>query len=59
LSQNEKKIWHLVQHLSSITGEKTEYGKFLEIIQNISDENNSSLNECKKLLLNSKFIKQE
>ena len=59
LSQNERKIRHIVQLLISITWEKDEYNKFIEIIQNLTDENRPSIEECTKLIKDSKFIQQE
>ena len=59
LSQNEKKIEYLVRHLETITWKHSEYEDFLKIIQNLTDENNSTINDCKKLLEKSKFISIE
>ena len=59
LSQNEKKIQYFVEYLSKITWEKDEYSELMEIIQNLTDENNPTTNSCKKLIDNCKFIKQE
>lgn len=56
LSQNEKKIEHFIEQLESITWKKPEYEKFIKIIQNLTDENNPTINDCKKLLEKSKFI---
>ncbi len=57
--QNEKKIEYLVEYLSKITWEKSEYNDFLKIIENISDENNSTKKDFLNLTKNSKFLKQE
>ena len=56
LSQNEKKIQYFTEHLSKITWEKPEYEKFLHIIQNLTDENNPTIKDCKKLVENSEFL---
>ena len=59
LSQNEKKIQYFVQHLSNITWNKSEYEEFLQIIQNLADENSPTIKDCMKLIKNCKFITQE
>ena len=59
LSQNEKKIQYFVQQLQKISWENPECLKFLKIIQNITDENNSTIDDCSKLINNSDFLKQE
>ena len=59
LSQNEKKIQHFIQHLLTITWDQPEYVDFLDIIQNLNDENSPSTNNCMKLIKNCKFINQE
>ena len=59
LSQNEKKIEYFVQHLSTITWDKSEYEEFLHIIQSITDENPATTNDYMKLIKNCKFIDQE
>lgn len=59
LSQNEKKIQYFVQHLSTITWEKSEYKEFLQIIQNLGNENPSTNKDCIKLIKNCKYINQE
>ena len=55
-SQNEKKIQYFVKQLKNITWDKKEYDKFIDIIQNLTDEVNSSVGDCKKLIENSKFL---
>ena len=59
ISENEKKIEYLVQYLSKITKEKSEYSDFLAIIENLTDENNSTKKELLKLVENSQFLKHE
>ena len=59
LSQNEKKIQNFVERLKTITWNKKEYQTVLEIIQNLTDETNSSIDECSKLIDNSQFLQQE
>lgn len=59
LLQNEKKIQHFVQHLSTITGEKTEYEKFLQMINNLPENNKQTTDELHKLIQNSQFLTQE
>ena len=58
-SKNEKKIQNFVQYLTKITWDKPEYQKFIKIIQDLTDENNSSIWDCTKLIENSQFIKSE
>ena len=57
--ENEKKIEYLIEYLSSITWTKSEYDKFLKIIENITNENNSTLKDLLQLAENSKFLKHE
>lgn len=57
--QNEKKIAYLIEYLSKITWEKSEYNEFLKIIENILDENNSTKKDFLNLTKNSKFLKHE
>ena len=59
ISENEKKIEYLIQYLSKITWEISEYNEFLKIIENITDENNSTKKELYKLIENSKFLNHE
>ena len=59
LSQNEKKIWHFVQHLANIIWDKSEHKEFLNIIQNLTDETSPTIKDCIKLIKNCKFIQQE
>ena len=59
LSQNEKIIENFIKYFSNKFWEQEIYNKILEIIQNLTNENNSSINECTKLIENCKFIKQE
>ena len=56
LAQNEKKIQSFLKHLESITWPHSEYEEFIKIIENLTDENNQTKNECLKLLKKSKFI---
>ena len=58
-SKNERKIQNFVKYLIKINWDKPEYQKFIEIIQDLTDENNSSIWDCIKLIENSKFIKIE
>ena len=57
--ENEKKIEYLIEYLSSITWIKSEYDKFLKIIENITNENNPTLKDLLQLAENSKFLKRE
>lgn len=57
--QNEKRIEYLIEYLSKITWEKSEYDDFLKIIENILDENNSTKKELLELTKKSKFLKYE
>lgn len=57
-SQNEKKIQYFVDQLRNITWDKKDYEKFINIIQNLTDEVNSTIGDCKKLIENSKFLHQ-
>ena len=59
LSENEKKIQYFIKHLSEITWNKPEYNEFFKIIEDLADENSSSINECLKLAKNSQFLEQE
>ena len=58
-SKNEKKIQNFIQYLSHIHWEKPEYKKLITIIQDLTDESNSSIWDCTKLIENSQFIKIE
>ena len=59
LSENEKKIEYFVKHLSEITWDKPEYNKFCQIIQNLTDEQNSSISECLDLVRESNLLQQD
>ena len=54
--ENEKKIEYLVGYLSTITWKKSEYYKFLEIIENLTDENNSTLKDFQNLTKKCKYL---
>lgn len=56
LSENEKKIEYFVQQLSKITGEKHEYNQFLKLIENLAENDKSSINDLSKLIKNCKFL---
>ena len=55
-SKNEKKIQNFVEYLIKIDGNKPEYKNFTKIIENLTDENNSSIWECAKLIENSELL---
>jgi hypothetical protein len=55
-SENEKKIRYLVQYLSKITWEKSEYNDFIYIIENLTEENSSTLKDFQNLLKNCKYL---
>ena len=57
--ENEKKVEYLVQYLSKITWEKSEYEDFMKIIENLGDENSSTLKEFLNLVKNSKYLSIE
>ena len=59
IAENEKKIQYLMQYSLQVIWSKNEYEKFLQIISNITDENNSSLKDFLKLVDNCKYIKQD
>ena len=59
LSENDKKIEYFIEYLSTITWNNPEYETFSQIIQNLTNENNSSVNDCLKLVKNSKLLEQE
>ena len=59
LSENEKKIQYFVEYLTKLKWDRPEYEKFLQIIQNLTDEDNSSTNDCLKLVKNSELLYQE
>lgn len=58
LSEHEKAIQYFVNFLQSFTKEKKEYTKFIEMVQNLIDDNNSSLDEFSELIKNSKVLGQ-
>jgi len=58
-SENENKINYLIQHLSTITWEKEEYNKFLNIIENLTDKDVSSLKDFQNLINNCKYLSIE
>ena len=55
-SENEKKIEYFVQYLSTITWNKHEYTKFLEIIEDLADENSSAIKDFTTLIKKCKFL---
>lgn len=56
-SKNEKKIQNFIEHfLIKIHWDKPEYKKFIQIIQDLTDENNSSIGDCTNLIEHSQFI---
>lgn len=59
LTENDKKIEYFIEYLSTLTWKNTEYETFSQIIQNLTDENNSSTKDCIKLIKNSKLLEQE
>ena len=59
LSENEKKIEYLVWYLWKITWEQPGYDKFLQYIENITDENDSTLKDLSVLVKGSKYLKLE
>ena len=59
LSENEKKIEYFVKYLSDIKWNKSEYDQFLKIVQNITDEQNSSSSDLIKLIKDSEYIEEE
>lgn len=58
-SQNEKKICNFVLYLSENFWENFDSSKLLKIFQNLGDESNSTINDCRKLLDNSEFLIKE
>lgn len=56
LSENEKKIEYFVQQLSKITWDKPEYKQFLELIENLTENDKTSINNLSKLIKNCKFL---
>ena len=59
LSENEKKIKNLVEYLWKLFGRKSEYDQFLQYVENITDENNSTVKDLSILVKNSKYLKHE
>ena len=59
LSENEKKIDYLVEYLWKITWKKPEYDKFLQYIENITDENDSTVKDLSALVKDSKYLERE
>lgn len=57
-SENEKFIEYFIKELSKITWDKPEYDKFIQIIENLTSENNTT-DELLHLAKNSTFLKQE
>jgi len=58
-SENEKFIEYFINELSKITWNKPEYNKFLQIVENLNSENNTTTNDLLHLAKNSKFLHQE
>ena len=58
-SQNEKKVCYFIQELVKKSWEKTEYSKVLKIFQNLTDENNSTITDCRKLIEGSEYLLKE
>lgn len=56
LSENEKKILYFIKHLSEIMWEKSQYDDFSQMVQNLTDEVNSSSDEFLKLVKKSKLL---
>ena len=56
---NEKKIDYFVQYLSEITWKKEEYDKFMRIVENLSNESNSTVDDLYTLIDNSSFLRHE
>lgn len=56
LSENEKKIEYFVQQLSKTTWEKHEYNQFVKLIEKLSENDKSSINELSKLIKKCKFL---
>lgn len=59
LTENEKKIKYLTEYFWTITWKKSDYDKFLKIIENITDENNSTIKDLLNLIKNCKFLTHE
>lgn len=56
LSENEKKIEYILQQLPKITWEKHEYDQFMKLIENLAENDKSSINDLSKLIKNCKFL---
>ena len=59
ISENEKKIEYIIQYLTKKIWKNPEFNEILEIINNITNENNSTLKSLIKLIDNSKFLEHE
>lgn len=59
LLENEKKIEYFIQQLTNITWEKHEYKQFMEMIENLSENENSDSKELSDLIKNCKFLKHK
>ncbi len=59
LSENEKKIQYLTEYLWKTTWEKSEYKEFFELIENLTNEDDSAIKNLLKLIKNCKFLKYE
>jgi hypothetical protein len=59
LSENEKKIRYLIEYFETTTWKKLDNEKFLKIIENLTDENNSTIKDLFSLIKNCKFLIHE
>ena len=59
LSENEKKIEYFIKHLSEITWDNPEYKKLSQIIQNLTDKQNPSIDDCLDLVEKSDLLQQD
>ena len=56
LSENTKKIEYTINYMKKIIWTKPEYDKFLDIIENIKDENDKPIKEIEDLIKNCNFL---
>lgn len=59
LSENEKKIKYLIEYFETTTWNNSDYNKFLKIIEDLTDENNSTIKDLSNLIKNCKFLRHE
>lgn len=59
LSQNEKKIVYFIENLQEKHWEEQEFTMLIKMIQNLTDESNSTKSDCLKLVESSKILKKE